>query len=138
MYTRSIHQTPFAGQTASRVGLCPTPACSNFSAKNRSLLPAYRAVARMLFCKQRHATGPVGVVAWLVVDVAAGYEFLDTFMVSRHGFDARKAHQLFAADLEVIPGFIRAVIEHGHKQADMGWQQTIIVSRVLQKPVSLR
>ena len=84
-------KTPFAGQTASVLGHCPIPACSNFSLKNRTLLTAYRAVARMLL-EQRHAACTIGVITWLVVYVAIGYEFLDTFMVCGYGLDARKAH----------------------------------------------
>ena len=67
----------------------------------------------MLF-EQRHAACTVGVIAWLVIHVATGYEFFNTFMVGGYGLDARKAHQLFTANLEVIAGLIRAVIEHGH------------------------
>lgn len=71
---------PFAGQTASELGHCPIPACSNFLKKNRTLFTTYRAVARMLF-EQRHTACAVGVITWLVVYIAVGYKLLDTFMI---------------------------------------------------------
>lgn len=90
-----------------------------------------------MLVNQRNATCPVGMIARLIINVAIGYELFYTFMIGCYRLDARKAHQLFTADLKMIARLIRAAIKHGHIEADMGWQQTIIVCRLAEKQVRL-
>ncbi len=128
-YTWSILPTPVAQRRASKVGLCPTSACS-FLLGKRTVHDADsdRSIDNLLL-QNRNRARLDWVIRWRVSNVTKTDKLGHTLVVSAKRFDPRIFHQLSSADLKLGLSIILAIKENGHEKGKVGGKKSVVDRR---------